>query len=179
MLNFLKQFWNHGWSVIGGFLSFMARLFGHYPPIPKAAHEHITPDDIAAELRNARNRELSADSVDQDIDTRIALIWGYANASAGARSGVDLGSLSEMHRNGLLLMSDENLRRLASSRLLCAQWHLLDGKFPRRMKSEVVQPPSKREAVSTALRYRVHRMHDRHSPPWQSDLPEYSYRNRP
>lgn len=175
MLKSLKELWERAWSVIGGFLSLIARLFGHYPPVPQTPHENITTNDIAEELDQARQKQAAGESKNLGLETSAALIWGYANTPARSRAEVDLGSLPENQRNTLLLMSDLDLARLAGNHLLCMQWHVLDGKFPKGKKAQEVPALSKEEVVSNQF---MARLRPRHSQPDDGDdhLPSYGYR---
>jgi hypothetical protein len=175
MLKLLKEIWERAWAVIGGLLSMIARLFGYYPPVPQVAHENITPADIADELEQARQKHAAGGLDNPGLETSAALIWGYANAPARERGEIDLGILPEDQRSKLLLMKDIDLARLGTNRVLCMQWHILDGKFPTvSANAPEVPAPSKEDVISNAFMARVRA---RRLLP-EDDIPQNSYGRR-
>ena len=110
MLNFLRSIWWGFWNTFNGLVWGVLRLFGHYPPVPQAKHDNLSTEDVQQELQNARDRASIAEP--DDLETRVALIWGYAHADARVRTEIDLGILPEPQRHALMLMSDLDLLRL-------------------------------------------------------------------
>jgi len=173
MLKLLRELLERMWAVIGGFLSLIARLLGHHPPVPQMPHENITPADIALELDQARRKEAEADMEQPGLEATAEAILSYANAAGKDRCESDLGILPEEQRTRLLLMKDIDLARLATNRVLCMQWHILGGKFPTVSETAPeVRAQSKADVVSNAF---MTRMRACRSLPLDDEIPPPSY----
>ncbi len=173
MLKMLRELWERAWAVIGGLLSLIARLFGHFPPVPQMPHENISLQDVALELDQARRKEAAAEVGHPGLEATAEAILSYANAAGKDRCEIDLAILSEEQRTRLLLMKDIDLARLATNRVLCMQWHILGGRFPTVSGTvPEVRAPSKADLVSNAFMARIRA---RHSLPQDDEIPPTSY----